>query len=255
MNNIHIVLAENIQKFRKQNGMTQEELANKLGVTYQAISKWENAKSAPDIFFLPQLADVFGCSIDILFSRKTQAEEAPDDDTVKIDSVCSALPWKDDDVIRGVVCHGQKILTVKNKLVDKFTFEVIGDTKGVKSECNVSVTGSVTGGCHAKKSIDIGGSATGGLHCGTSVAIGGGHIGGINCGVSVACGGNIEGGINCGVSVAAVNISSKSISCGRTITASGDIEAETIEIRRGEVSCNTLNCDVLKGNVKVKTNA
>lgn len=251
MDNINMIFAENIQKFRKQKGLTQEELADKLGVTYQAVSKWENAKSAPDIFFLPQLADVFECSIDILFSRKTETEESSDD-TIKVDSVCSALPWKDDDVIRGVVCHGHKILTVKNKLVDKFTFEVIGDAKGIQSECNVSVTGSVNGGCKAKQSISIGGASTGGLNCGTSVSIGGGHIGGINCGVSVACGGNIEGNINCGVSVAAVNISAKTISCGNKMTAT-DIEAETIKIRRGEVTCDTLKCDLLKGNVKVKT--
>lgn len=57
MDNINLVLAENIQKFRKEKNMTQKELAEKLGVTYQAVSKWENASSAPDISF----ADVGRC--------------------------------------------------------------------------------------------------------------------------------------------------------------------------------------------------
>ena len=52
----------------KKSGLSQEELANKLGVTFQAVSKWELAKSVPDISFLPTMADVFECSIDDLFS-------------------------------------------------------------------------------------------------------------------------------------------------------------------------------------------
>ena len=68
MENINITLAANILKYRKKSGLSQEELANKLGVTFQAVSKWENAKAAPDIAFLPMMADVFECSIDDLFS-------------------------------------------------------------------------------------------------------------------------------------------------------------------------------------------
>ena len=68
MENINIVLAANILRYRKNSGLSQEELAQKLGVTFQAVSKWENAKAAPDITFLPIMADVFECSIDDLFS-------------------------------------------------------------------------------------------------------------------------------------------------------------------------------------------
>lgn len=68
MDNINSILGENIRKFRKEVNLTQEELADKIGVTYQAVSKWENAQSAPDVSFLPMLADLFGCSIDDLFS-------------------------------------------------------------------------------------------------------------------------------------------------------------------------------------------
>ena len=77
MENVNIVLATNILKYRKKSGLSQEELANKLGVTFQAISKWENAKAAPDISFLPTMADIFECSIDDLFSHlpKCKREE------------------------------------------------------------------------------------------------------------------------------------------------------------------------------------
>ena len=67
MKNIQTKFAANLQEFRKKRGLTQEELAQKLGVTFQAVSKWENAKAAPDIFLLPTMAGIFGCTIDQLF--------------------------------------------------------------------------------------------------------------------------------------------------------------------------------------------
>lgn len=69
MDDVRKTLATNLQKYRKRIGLTQEDLAEKLGVTFQAVSKWENAKTAPDIFLLPMIADLFCRSIDDLFSR------------------------------------------------------------------------------------------------------------------------------------------------------------------------------------------
>ncbi len=68
MKQTNLILAENIKKFRKQRGMTQEEFSNRLGLSYQAVSKWETGKTAPDVFLLPSIAEVFECSIDDLFS-------------------------------------------------------------------------------------------------------------------------------------------------------------------------------------------
>ena len=248
MNNINQILANNIQKFRKEKGLTQKELADKLGVTYQAVSKWENATSAPDIAFLPQLADVFGCTIDTLFSRDGTIEHI-----IKVDSQCTALPWKDDDVIRGVVCLGQRILQAKEPLMDKFSFEVTGETKAVKSECNLTVNGSVNGGCKAGNSIHISGDVNGGIFCGANVSIGGGHSGGINCGSCVSCSGNIDGGINCGSNISCGTLKAKGVNCGSSIAVGGNFEAETVKVKRGEITCNTFKCTDLKGNVIVKT--
>ena len=77
-------LSGNIYKFRKESGLTQENLADKLNISFQAVSKWENGQSSPDIFLLPQLAEIFGCSIDKLFGRNAETLDLPlkDDNTL-----------------------------------------------------------------------------------------------------------------------------------------------------------------------------
>ena len=59
-------LGKRIVQHRKSLGLTQDALAEKLGVTAQAISKWENDQSCPDITMLPKLAEIFGTSTDAL---------------------------------------------------------------------------------------------------------------------------------------------------------------------------------------------
>ena len=61
-----IKISENIAALRKQAGITQEDLANRLNVSNQAVSKWEAGKCCPDIEILPELATFFGVSIDEL---------------------------------------------------------------------------------------------------------------------------------------------------------------------------------------------
>ncbi len=62
-------LGKRIAEHRKKLGMTQDQLAERLGLTAQAISKWENDQSCPDITMLPRLAEIFGTSTDELLGR------------------------------------------------------------------------------------------------------------------------------------------------------------------------------------------
>ena len=65
-------IGNRIQKYRKEKGLTQEELAEKLGLSSQAVSKWENDVSCPDIATLPQLCKLLGVTADELLSGKTE---------------------------------------------------------------------------------------------------------------------------------------------------------------------------------------
>ena len=72
-----MTLGKKIRALRRDQGMSQQALSDKLGVTAQAVSKWENETSSPDISVLPSLASVFGVQIDDLFeySRDKQLEK------------------------------------------------------------------------------------------------------------------------------------------------------------------------------------
>ena len=73
-----MILADKIAEERKKNGWSQEDLADKLGVSRQAVSKWESAGSIPDLQRVIQLADLFGVSTDYLLRDDIQPAELPE---------------------------------------------------------------------------------------------------------------------------------------------------------------------------------
>ena len=68
--NVNKTIGENILKLRIVEGLSQSELADRLGVSPQAVSKWERALCCPDISHLPRIAKEFGTSIDELFKEE-----------------------------------------------------------------------------------------------------------------------------------------------------------------------------------------
>lgn len=68
MNSQH--MGKLILKLRKEKGMTQKDLAAKLQITDNAVSKWERGKGCPDISILPELSEILGISVDELLSDK-----------------------------------------------------------------------------------------------------------------------------------------------------------------------------------------
>ena len=67
-----MTIGKRIALLRKEKGLTQEELASHMGVSPQAVSKWENDQTCPDISALPKLARLFGVTVDELLSGKQE---------------------------------------------------------------------------------------------------------------------------------------------------------------------------------------
>ena len=73
---MRLKIGEKIKQFRRQKDMTQEELAEQLGITYQSVSRWETGACYPDLELIPVLADVFGVTTDQLLGMDEAAEQA-----------------------------------------------------------------------------------------------------------------------------------------------------------------------------------
>ena len=93
-------IGEKIKALRKEKNISQESLAKVLGVTFQAVSKWETNTTAPDVSLIPSIASFFGVSIDELFDYNVFENEQ------RIDSICrEAAKYRFDDPV-----HAEKIL-------------------------------------------------------------------------------------------------------------------------------------------------
>lgn len=218
-------LYDTISFYRKKSGLTQEELAKKLGVTNQSVSKWESSQCCPDIGLLPMLADIFEISIDELFGRKNEKEIHYD--------LCSELPWNDDNTIRVFRTLGKKILesTDENGIINItfpkdcyktegrfFKVEVMGNLN-----CDASINGDVV--CQGNiECNDINGDVK---ECRGNISAAGDIKGKVSCGNNVACGDNISGDVSCG----------DNVTCGKNI--------------EGDVDCGgKVECREIKGNVE-----
>lgn len=82
-------IGSNIAALRKKKGITQEELANALSVSAQAVSKWENNSSCPDVSLLTDIADYFGVTVDALL--RSGAEEITCADVSEPDNNVAAV--------------------------------------------------------------------------------------------------------------------------------------------------------------------
>ena len=72
-NDFKLIVAKNIIKYRKANGLTQLELAEKLNYSDKAISKWERGESLPDVYMLQVIADMFGTTLNDLVSENIES--------------------------------------------------------------------------------------------------------------------------------------------------------------------------------------
>lgn len=191
---MEIKLGSQIAHYRKSLAMTQEQLAGKLGVTNQAVSKWETDQSCPDIQLLPLLADVFGVSLDALFGRQSAEPVATD------------LPWGDDGELRAVLYIGRTLrkhvpVQRNQREMTRVEFHYDGPALNVNSDFSVHCEGDVAGSVKAGDGVNCG-NVSGSVTAGD----------GVNCG---NVGGNVQAGdgVNCG-NVGGSARAGDSISCG-----------------------------------------
>lgn len=117
MNRSKETLGSRIATLRKQKNLTQEELGEKLNVSSQAVSKWENDISAPDVYSLPELSEILGVSVDELLGKKTEVDAViyqPSKEKTDI----SKLMFK----VRIVSVEGDKVnINLPIKLIEVFS--------------------------------------------------------------------------------------------------------------------------------------
>lgn len=85
-----MILAEKITKLRKQNGWSQEELAMKLNVSRQSVSKWESTASIPDLEKIVKLSQLFGVSTDYLLKDDAEEEKAGFAESIDVQNMDAA---------------------------------------------------------------------------------------------------------------------------------------------------------------------
>ena len=92
---MNLEIANRLQKLRKENGYSQEQLAAELGISRQAVSKWERAESSPDTDNLICLAKLYGVSLDELLSTDETVEEIVNNK--QVENVESEIIVEDED--------------------------------------------------------------------------------------------------------------------------------------------------------------
>ncbi len=185
---------ENIKRLRREAGMSQEELAEKLGVTSQAVSKWECALSLPDISLILPLADLFGVSADGLLRGEKKA-------SCEAENVSADLPFPDDGKLRVVQFLGSRLLRSGEANGMEPIKLLLDDTErnvNVEITGNADIEGDVGGDVNAGNNAVVEGDVDGDVNAGNNVAVEGDVDGDVNAGYSVIVEGDVGGDVNAG---------------------------------------------------------
>ena len=227
-----------ISTYRKNMGLTQDGLAQQLGVTNQAVSKWESDQSCPDILLLPKIADIFGITIDELFGRERPQAEPVELIPAPVVEV-KDLPWPDDETLHVVIYKGHTYLAScpEQKII---TLEYDGPALNIDCAVNLScneVCGNVSAGgdvsCDAVNgSVDAGGAVS----CNEV-------MGNVSAGGDVSCDA-VEGNVNAGGSVSCDSVDGN-VSAGMDVTCD-EVEGNVFAGR--DVTCDEVSGSITAGD-------
>ena len=132
-------IGRKIASLRKAADMTQPELADRLAISFQAVSNWERGMSMPDISNLPELAEIFGVSIDELLGReskfiKTVAESGVEEyfKEEKVNFVEEVIKLSGEDVAKELNPKILEALNIKEETKQQETEEIEKPKKSKK---------------------------------------------------------------------------------------------------------------------------
>lgn len=236
-----------IMRLRKEHEMTQEQLANALGITFQAVSKWENGVSSPDIAMLPLLADLFCVSIDELFGRTplvpVTAPVPVEEQGYTEPSEGVQLPWPDDESMLHVVLFaGHRLIGADEEGAHEYSrknveFQYEGPALDIWSDFSVTF-GDVQGNVTANGNVECD-SVSGSVQAG----------GDVNCddvGRDVNAGGNVNcddvgGGVQAGWNLCCDDVSGN-------VNAGGSVSCS--DVCGSVYAGNVVDCDSVKGTIQ-----
>ena len=122
-------LGKRIVASRKRIGLTQEQLATKLGISAQSISKWENEITMPDISLLPDIAETFGVSIDELFDLTTEQKLKRIENRIEIEEELSEQTFSEyEEFLKGLIDTSENKLTALSLLANFYHHRMEADS-------------------------------------------------------------------------------------------------------------------------------
>ena len=134
-------LGNKIKQLRQKSGLTQDQLASKLGVTAQAISKWENSVTMPDITLLPQIAIEFGISIDDLFDLTLEQKLDRIENSIEFEDELSAESFKEyEDFLKEKLDENKKSPRVLSLLANLYHHRMESDAKKVSKYARAHIS-------------------------------------------------------------------------------------------------------------------
>ena len=135
-------IGNKIKELRRSKGMSQKDMADKLGVTSQAVSKWENDGSLPEMTMLPDIASLFGIQIDDLFEYSTEKRYESIEKKLQYGRVMTNMEFENEEAFL--------IREVEADPTNYHAISLLGDFYGHRAECMYQK--SVY---YAKRAIDL----------------------------------------------------------------------------------------------------
>ena len=143
MQEANMEINNKIKQLRYKSGLTQEQLATRLGVSAQAVSKWENSVAMPDITLLPMIAEAFGVSIDELFDLTIEQKLRRIENRLDVEEELSPDAFKEyEDFLLSLLSEGGDRVRVTELIADLYHHRMEADARRVSKYAREAIMSS-----------------------------------------------------------------------------------------------------------------